>query len=133
MGNITHGVSTSKKGTSVGTPVVAASGVHFIVGTAPVHSVGGKVNEVVMAMSYAEAVEQLGYSDDWQKYDICEEIYSAFKLYGVGPVFFVNVLNPATHKAAVPAASMTPIDNQIKLPFEAISSSIVITVTEPLI
>lgn len=129
MAVITHGVSTSKKGTSVGTPVVAASGVHFIVGTAPVQSVGGKVNEVVMAMSYAEAVEQLGYSDDWQKYDICEEIYSAFKLYGVSPVFFVNVLNPATHKAAVAAASMTPTDNQIKLPIEAIESSIVITET----
>lgn len=70
---ITHGVYTAKKATSVSTPVVADSGVHFIVGTAPVQMVDGKINEVVMAQSYAEAVEQMGYSDDWEKYSICEE------------------------------------------------------------
>ena len=37
-----HGVKASKQGTSVSTPVTADSGIHFIVGTAPVHAVGGK-------------------------------------------------------------------------------------------
>ena len=64
MADITHGVSTAKKTTSVSTPVVAASGIHFVVGAAPVQMVGGKANEVIMAQNYAEAVQQLGYSDD---------------------------------------------------------------------
>lgn len=38
-----------------------------------------------MCQSYAEAVAALGYSDDWEKYPICEAIYSQFKLYGVAP------------------------------------------------
>ena len=36
MAQITHGVSTGKKSTSVSTPVTVASGVHFAVGAAPV-------------------------------------------------------------------------------------------------
>lgn len=125
--SVTHGVSASKKATSVSTPVVAASGVHFVVGAAPIQTIeNGKVNEVIMAQSYAEAVQQLGYSDDWAKYGLCEEIYTAFKLYNVSPVFFVNVLDPATHKTAVAAADITPADNKIKLPLEAIKSSIVV-------
>ena len=33
---ISHGVNASKKPASVSAPVVAGSGIHFIVGTAPV-------------------------------------------------------------------------------------------------
>lgn len=124
---ISHGVDAEKQATSVSTPVVAASGVHFVVGAAPVQTIsGGKVNEVIMAQNYKEAVQQLGYSDDWAKYGLCEEIYTAFTLYGVAPVFFVNILDPARHKAEVQAADMTPVDNQIKLPLEAIAGSVVV-------
>lgn len=127
MAQITHGVSTSKKATSVSTPVVAASGIHFVVGTAPVQMVGGKVNEVVMAQNYAEAVQQLGYSDDWEKYGLCEEMYSAFRLYQTSPVFMVNVLDPQKHKTAVPKTGKKPEDNQILLPLEAIADTVQIT------
>lgn len=126
MSNVTHGVNGNKQATGVITPLVADSGIHFVVGTAPVHMVGGKVNEVVMASSYAEAAAALGYSDDWKKYSLCEEIYTAFTLFNVSPVFFVNVLDPAKHKSAVPAAAKTVIDNQIILPLEAIASSVTI-------
>ncbi|MBP3579009.1 MAG: phage tail protein [Lachnospiraceae bacterium] len=124
MANITHGVSGSKKTTSVSTPVVAASGIHFIVGTAPVQMVNGKVNEVVMASNYQEAVEAMGYSDDWKKYDICEEIYTAFQLYKISPIFIVNVLDPAKHKKEVAEAAMAATDNQIILPLEAIAATV---------
>ena len=80
MSNYYHGAKASKQATSVSTPVVADSSIHLIVGTAPVHTVGGKINEPVYASNYAEAVAAMGYSDEWDKYDICEEIYSSFKL-----------------------------------------------------
>lgn len=127
MATITHGVSTAKKATSVSTPVLAASGVHFVVGTAPVHMVGGKVNEVIMANTYAEAVAALGYSDDWKKYGLCEEIYTAFQLYKISPVFFVNVLDPTKHKKAVVETDFTVSDNQVILPLEAIADSVEVT------
>ena len=94
-----HGVRTYKRETSISTPVTADSCIHFIVGTAPGHMVNGKVNEPVYASSYAEAVEAMGYSDDWEKYDICEEIYTSFKLYQNGPVIMVNVLESKKHMA----------------------------------
>ena len=87
---VTHGMNTSKKATSVSTPVTVASGVHFAVGAAPVQMVGGKTNEVIMLNSYEEAVRLLGYSDDWGKYDLCMEMYTAFVLYKIAPVFMVR-------------------------------------------
>ena len=91
MANYFHGVSTRQNDTSISTPVTADSGIAFVVGAAPGHTVGGAPNDPIMCQSYAEAVAALGYSDDWEKYPICEAIYSQFKLYGVAPVVFVNV------------------------------------------
>lgn len=127
MAEITHGISASKKETSVSTPVVAASGIHFAVGTAPVQTAGGKTNAVIMARSYQEAVQQLGYSDDWGKYSLCEEMYSAFKLYGISPVFMVNVLDPEKHKEDINDSVMELKDNRILLPLEAIAATVSIT------
>lgn len=123
MATVTHGIGTSKQATSVSTPNVAASGIVFAVGAAPVQTVGGKVNEVIMANSYEEAVSALGYSDDWEKYGLCEVIYTMFQLYQQSPVFLVNVLDPAKHKKQT-TESYTPENNQIRLPLEAIASSV---------
>lgn len=127
MAQAAHGISTDRKAASISTPVVAASGIHFVVGAAPVQMAGGRVNEVIMATNYTEAVQQMGYSDDWKKYPVCEEIYCAFKLYKISPVFMVNVLDPEKHKTAVPKRSMTPENNQIILPLEAIADTIKVT------
>ena len=121
---LTHGVNASKLKTSVSTPIKVASGVHFAVGAAPVQMVGGKTNEVIMANDYEEAVRFLGYSDDWEKYPLCMEIYTAFTLYNVAPVIMVNVLDPAKHKKKVTAASMEPVENQILLPLEALADTV---------
>ena len=121
---VTHGINTSKKATSVSVPVTVASGVHFVVGTAPVQMVGGKVNEVVMLNSYEEAVQLLGYSDDWQKYSLCMEVYSAFMLYKIAPVFVVNILDPAKHRTEEKAVTCTPVENRVELPLEVIADSV---------
>lgn len=98
MSDVSHGVNASKTNNGAITPVSVDTGVHFVVGTAPVQMVNGKVNEVIMASSYKEAVQALGYSDDWKKYSLCEEIYTAFTLFNSAQVFFVNVLDPKKHK-----------------------------------
>lgn len=127
MADITHGIDNSKRETSVSTPVEVSTGIHFAVGTAPVHTAGGKVNEVVMLQSWEEAVEMMGYSDDWEKYSLCEEMYAAFKLYGVSPIFLVNVLNPEKHKSEPQQSETIVTDNQIQLPYETIESTIKVT------
>lgn len=119
-----HGVKITQIATSIATPVEANSGVPFVVGAAPVQSVGGKVNEPILAYTYAEAVTAFGMSDDWEKYPICEFIYSQFQLYGVSPVIFVNVLDPKEHKKHVDAAEYDVVDGTVKLPLEAIDSTV---------
>lgn len=132
-----HGVSTRQVATSVSTPVTAASGVTFIVGTAPVQMLGAEivngkpiyknVNVPVMCNNYNEAVSAFGYSDDWDKYTICEVIYSHFKLYSTSPVFIVNVLDPTKHKINNATAEKYSVaDGKIKLPFDAIAETVVI-------
>lgn len=122
-----HGVSTRQIETSVSTPVAASSGVPFIVGTAPVHTVGGAVNVPILANNYSEAVAALGYGDDWEKYTLCEMIYSHFKLYGASPVVFVNVLDPVKHKKTVEAANYPVKENKVYLPLEALKDTVTVT------
>lgn len=126
-----HGVSTKQIATSVSTPVVAACGVTFVVGTAPVQMLGmdekgayKNVNAPVMCNNYNEAVSALGYSDDWSKYTLCEVIYALFKLYATSPLFVVNVLDPSKHKISVPAESYKIVDGKIVLPFDAIAETV---------
>ena len=129
-----HGISTRQVATSLSTPVTAASGVTFVVGTAPVHMLGAvsvdganaykNVNEPIMCNNYNEAVSAFGYSDNWDSYTLCEVIYNHFQLYATSPVFFVNVLDPAKHKISVPAESYSVVDNKATLPFDAIAESV---------
>lgn len=122
-----HGARASKRGTSISTPVTADSCIHLIVGTAPAHMVDGKVNEPVYVSSYAEAVEAMGYSDDWKKYDICEEIYTSFKLYQNGPIVIVNVLDPKKHLTGeTDATDMRLSGGVLDLPLEALADKVVV-------
>ena len=120
-----HGIYVSQQATSVSTPVVADSGVPFVVGLAPVQSAESPVQagKPVLCTSWAEAVEKLGYSDDWKTYTLCEMMYSHFQLFGCQPVILYNVLDPTDSdmRTDVAAADMTVTDHQVKLPTEAIN------------
>ena len=117
-----HGVYVSEQATSVSTPVVADSGVPFVVGAAPVQSAAtpAAAGVPVLCTSWAEAVEKLGYSDDWGSYPLCEFMYSHFQLFGCQPVIMCNVLDVADMKEAVAAADVAVSDHKAKLPIAAI-------------
>ena len=88
-----HGVYVREQKTSVSTPVVAESGVPFVVGTAPVHSAESPAAlfTPVLCTDWEDAVKKLGYSDDWKTYTICEAMYSHFKLFQRQPSFHTQV------------------------------------------
>lgn len=87
------------------------------VGTAPVHLVEGgasNVNKPILVRDIAEARKYLGYSDDWASYTLCEAMHVHFELNGVGPLVFINVLDPATHtKSTGGTASLTPENGRV--------------------
>lgn len=98
-----HGVYSSEIPTSIIPPVKTSAGLPVVFGTAPVHLATNPVpaNKPVLCYSYAEAVAAFGYSADWEKYTLCEFIYSHFSLFNVAPVVLINVLDAAVHKTAV--------------------------------
>ncbi len=118
-----HGVYVYEQATTVGTPVVAESGIPFVIGASPIQSAESPaaVGKPVLCTSFEEAKEKLGYSDDWDDYTLCEFMYSHFNLYGCQPVIFVNLLNPATMNEAVVAADKDVVNHKIALPVEAIN------------
>lgn len=106
---------------AVGSRVADESqGAIVYVGTAPVHNVEGganNVNKPIVVNNIAEARKYFGYSDEWDKYTLCEAMHVHLENKGVGPLVFINVLNPATHKASDSGTvSKTPENGRVTIP-----------------
>lgn len=98
-----HGARVNENPTSLPTPAASDSGVCVVIGTAPINLVSnpaGVVNKPVLCHDFNEAKAAFGYSDDYANYTLCEAMDSFFKVFGVGPVVLINVLDPTTHKSA---------------------------------
>lgn len=117
------GVRATEKKSALTAPVTAQTAT-MAFGTAPVHQTGKGANEIVLAFSYAEAIEQLGWSDDWKKYTLCEVIDSHFKLYGVGPLLLVNVMDPKLCAGEEKTGEKAFQNGQIKLSADVIPGSV---------
>ncbi|MBP1924593.1 phage tail sheath protein FI [Sedimentibacter acidaminivorans] len=128
-----HGIYIQENPTSIIPPVTSDSGVQVIVGTAPINlskDLQGAVNKPIIAYSWAEAIENLGYSDDWENYTLCEAMDASFRRIGVAPVIFINVLDPEVHKVA-DTETLTLTDEEGTLDaFGIILSSVVVKDSE---
>ena len=113
-----HGVKASEVPTSIVATVATDSGLPVVFGTAPVHLTEDPtayVNKPVICYSWKEATQNLGYHPDWDKYTLCEAMYTEFKLYNVKPIVFVNVLDPTKHKVSVSDTAKTVTKKQVIL------------------
>ncbi|KAB2865404.1 MAG: phage tail sheath family protein, partial [Exiguobacterium chiriqhucha] len=105
-----HGIDLIENPTSLTPPVTADSAVQVVVGTAPVHLAkdpATAVNKPILVHNLASAQEQLGYSENFEAFTLCESMYASFKLASIAPIVFINVLDPAVHKTAVTAKAFT--------------------------
>lgn len=106
MGAYKHRVHVSELSTSILPPRRVDSAVAVVFGTAPVHTLEagtGPVNTPVLCHNYADFATQFGFSDEKNadgtyRYTLCEFARSQFGIFGVGPVVFVNVFDPAAHQ-----------------------------------
>lgn len=111
-----HGVYKSEVPTSIIPPSQINSGLPVIVGTAPVFmSEAMKINEPVLVYSYEEAVKALGFSTDWEKYTLCEFMYSQFALFGKSPAVLINVFDPESHKETISLKEYSVSDGSVNL------------------
>jgi len=117
-----------QEATSVGTPIVADSGIPFFIGAAPVQSAANPApaGEPVLCTSWDEAKERFGFADfdfaakNW-KYNLSECMYSHFKLFGMQPAIICNLLDPASMASVVAATDIPVSDKKALLPLEAIN------------
>ncbi len=119
-----HSVSVSEQSTSVSTPVVAESGIPFVVGIAPIHSADhpSTPGVPVLCTSWEECLDKLGYAEDWENFTLCEVMYSQFVLYGMSPVIFLNLLDPSTMNETQ-TSSFTVLNHKANLGSRAIKDS----------
>lgn len=116
------GVYVNEKSTRGKAMQAAESGIPYVVGTAPVHTAKKPAapGVPVLCTGWEDAVEKLGYSEDWEKYSLCEVMYVYFKLYGCQPVIFCNVLDPEKARTEA-AAKEYPVENhRALLPYETL-------------
>lgn len=113
-----HGVYTNTVDTSVGIINEAASGIPFVIGSAPLdkapEATRAAAGVPVLATSYAEAEAAIGFDDDWAKYTLCEFMHYHFKLAGCQPVIFLPLV-PAGEATAVTAAQVAAAVESIDL------------------
>lgn len=93
-----HGVGVVEQETSLTTPVESTAGLQIIFGTAPVHLLknpAAAVNKPMLCYSFAECQQNLGYSDDFENFTLCQSMDACFRVFSVAPIVLVNVLDPA--------------------------------------
>ena len=98
-----HGVRVQEQDTSLVAPITGTAGLQVVFGTAPVNLAADPykaTNVPILANSFAEAVEQLGYSDNFKAYTLCQSMDASFRVFNVAPIILVNVLDPKKHKKA---------------------------------
>ncbi len=128
--SIKHGVYIHEESTAISAPITTSSSVQVVIGTAPVNMAAdpaAAINKPILANSAQEAMEALGYCTDFAHYTLCQSMYAMANVYSVSPVVFINVLDPATHKAAVTETACEVTDKQATLKvFGMIPDSVVV-------
>ena len=123
-----HGVFVLEQATSAVTPATVETGVPFFIGASPIQNADSPATPgvPVLCTSWNEAVQKLGYSEDWATYPLCEAMYSHFKLFNVSPAIFCNMLDSSTMKTAVAAADKAVSAKKVALTKTAIPASVVV-------
>lgn len=132
MSKYLHGNYTNTANTDM-TEVVQVPMAQVVIGTAPVHMLDDPslaVNVPVLCESLQDCREKIGYSTDFKKFTLCASMYVNFSVFGVGPVVFINVLDPEKHKTNVPETEKQVNDNQIVIDDDIIVSTLKITKEE---
>lgn len=122
---MSHGSNLKEQPTRMPQPVQTAGVTLVAFGTAPVNLVEDvkNVNVPIVIKSFDEFEKTFGYSDDFEKYTLCEVADAAFNLFQVGPVVFVNMLDPNQHKTTIAPQALTIENNKATIEQQGIIAS----------
>ena len=116
-----HGVRVLETKTAKAEPRIGTAGLQVVVGTAPVHlAEEPAVHVPVICYSMEDCRKRLGYSEDFVHYTLCQSMDLNFNVLGIGPVMFINVLDPKKHKVAEEEKEYQVSSGQVRLTAEGI-------------
>ena len=121
-----HGVRVEEERATPDATVNVTSGLQVVFGTAPVNladSPEKAVNVLVLCRTMEEAKSKLGFSRDFASYTLCQAMQASFELFGVAPVVFINVLDPAEHKKENAEKEYSVANGQVKVDVKGILKS----------
>ena len=126
LGPFPHGVSWRDVPTSVISPVAAYPGMNVVVGSAPLwQTLNGKnfLNVPRVYNSYEDAVAEMGYSNNWPLYDICEHMDAVFVEFGVFPVTYIACNDQFTGATPHAISPFTLVGGQVDTELQLINDS----------
>ncbi len=97
-----HGIYTPETATEMPESVLSQMG-QVIIGAAPVHwlsDYSGAVNKPILCESLSDCINKLGYSEDFEKYPLCQSMYINFVKFNSAKAVFINVFDPDKHCTA---------------------------------
>ena len=115
MAKYKHGIYVDEVPTKMPVPQYATSGIQVVFGTAPINKASdpyGVTNKPLLITSMDDAEDQLGYSEDFEAYTLCQSMYASFGVSRVAPVVMINVLDPTRHTQEI-AETELAIKNRI--------------------
>lgn len=115
-----HGINIFENETSLKAPVYSDAACQIVVGKAPINLLPApamSVNTPILATSFPEAVQKVGYCTDFDNYEICQSIFMSFQNFNVAPIIFINVLDPSNpnHITQVAATSKSVTAGKVQL------------------
>ena len=119
-----HGIYITETPTVAMPPVLSNTGIPVFIGTAPVNLAfqENNINVPIIAYSYEEAVEKLGFSENFKSFTLSGAIYSMFKAFKVAPAIFINVLDPENpiHTESVEEKEYIPQEHSVLIDDEGV-------------
>lgn len=105
-----HGIYTPETATEMPESVQSQMG-QVVIGAAPVHLLSdysGAVNVPVLCESLSDCINKLGYSEDFEKYPLCQSMYVNFVKFTSAKVVFINIFDPEKHCTEEKTETKTP-------------------------
>lgn len=108
---VKHGVFVYENDTALSVPLTAENSVQVIIGTAPVWMLDDPdavTNVPILCTSATEAMEKLGYVEDFEHYTLCQAMYVNANLFPVSPIVYINVLSVSESEKADGEMTLSP-------------------------
>jgi len=118
-----HGITVTESSASIATPITGNAGLQVVFGTAPVNLAKAPydtVNKLFLINSMEEARVNLGYSEDFGNYTLCQSMDASFLLYNIAPIILCNVLDPTKHKKINPEETLAFANGQCTLKIKGV-------------